>query len=94
MTSISKVLIFATAQTVLDRLNHILWFRAHDGSRLVRCGVTRDALLKLAGKSLMDDGLRCVYDANLPRIRAVAERKYRERGLERDGVILVGHADL
>ena len=87
-------LTFPGARPVYDRLSHILMFRARDGLRVLRCGVTRDALLKLADASVREAAVSSVYEANLLRIRAVAQRKYHERRFELDGVILVSHADL
>ena len=82
MAARSIVLAFLGTRVAYDSLSHILWFRAIDkGVGLARCGVTRDALMKLAGKSVREAAASSVYEAHLLRIRATAQRKTRNADL-------------
>ena len=86
---------FKPGRAVYDPNKGVLRFLAIDGALLVKCGVSRNALVAL------DDGsprgpalLERVYERHQQRIQDIASRKHRAKQLETDGMILVGPQDL
>ena len=87
-------LTFPTRQAVYETLRQTLWLHAREDFRMVRCGVTREALLILAGRDVPDAGLKEVFGHHQRGIRAIAILKFVERRFETDGSILVTAADI
>src|SRR5262249_61525300 len=70
-------------------------FMGCDSFRLVRCSVTRDALLKLARRRAESaSDMLAAYRAHAARIHRAAARKYKKRQLHDDGSVLVQQSDI
>jgi len=82
-------------RAVYDHERGIVTFTGMDGSRMVRCSVTRDALRTLAerraesAKEMLE-----VYRAHAVRINRIAARKYEQRQLDLDGSVFVLQRDV
>jgi hypothetical protein len=87
-------LTFPTRQTVYEGSRQTLWFHAREDFQTVPCGITREALCRLAGKDVPDTDLKEVFEQNAQGIRAVAILKFVERRFEKDRSILVTAADI
>jgi len=70
-------------------------FFAHDEALLVRCGVTRRALVSVAAdQSIESSDPLLLYRKLKARIHAAARRKYQKHLTEAGGLILVRRKDL
>ena len=86
---------FKPDRAVYDPSRGVMRFFATDGALLVNCGISKSALI------ILDDGvppgggvLERIYERHRERIQQVADRKHRQRKLEKDGTIIVHRADL
>ena len=86
---------FKPDRAVYDPTRGVMRFFATDGALLVNCGISKSALI------VLDDGvapgggvLERIYERHRERIQEVADRKHRQRKLEKDGTIIVHRSDL
>jgi hypothetical protein len=86
---------FAPGRAIYDADRRMVRFFAHDDALLVRCGVTRRALVSVASdQSIESDDPLLLYRKLKARIHAVARRKYLKHLREVDGLIVVRRKDL
>jgi hypothetical protein len=82
-------LVFSPTSGFYEGSRRMLWFHAEDEGRLVRCGITREALLGLAGRNDSSKDLMAIYLEHIGRIRRAALRKYERGDLAPDGAIVL-----
>jgi hypothetical protein len=82
-------LVFLPTSGFYEGSLRMLWFHAEDEGRLVRCGVTREALLWLAGRDDLSADLVAIYLEHIDRIRRAATRAYRRGTFAPDGAIVL-----
>ena len=86
---------FDANRAVYDEDRDLVVFMAMSGPRLVRCSVTREALLTLArrraesAKEMLD-----AYRSHAERIHQIADRKYMQQQVDTDGTVLVIRRDV
>ena len=82
-------------RAIYDDNRDMVVFMGMDGARLVRCSVTRDALMWLArrrarsAKEMLE-----AYRSNASRIHGIAATKYDRRQLDIDGTVLILQRDV
>jgi hypothetical protein len=69
-------------------------FRVDDGANGLACGISRDALLDLAGHHGLRGSEEGLFQALWPVIERLLLAKFRARRIEASGEVLVGSADL
>jgi Protein of unknown function (DUF1488) len=85
---------FQPNRAVYDSGSGILRFFATEGAVLVRCGVSKDALVALSDGRPGDTVLERIYERHQQRIHQIAERKHRANQVGKDGAIVVSRGDL
>jgi hypothetical protein len=86
---------FSPGRAIYDADRRMVRFFAHDDALLVRCGVTRRALVSVASdQSIESNDPLLLYRKLKTRIQAAARRKYQKHLLEVDGLIVVRRKDL
>jgi hypothetical protein len=86
---------FRPNRTVYDPASGILRFFATEGPLLVKCGVSKDALVALSNGSVGDAAvLERVYQRHRQRIHQIAEQKHRANQIDKSGMIVVSWGDL
>jgi hypothetical protein len=88
-------LTFQPNRAVYDAASGVLRFFASDGPLLVRCGVSKDALVALSEEP--SEGpviLERIYERHRTRFQEIAKRKYRAKQIDKDGMIVVRRRDL
>jgi Protein of unknown function (DUF1488) len=88
-------LTFEPARVRYDSDRDVVRFMALDGLAMVRCAVSREALMdKARSTHATDEDLVDIYIIHADEIQQIAERKYVANKTEPDGLILVTTADL
>jgi hypothetical protein len=88
-------LAFKSNCAVYDPASGILRFFATEGPLLVKCGVSKDALVALSDGSVAGPAvLERIYERHQQRIHQIAERKHRYNQIDGNGVIVVSRRDL
>ena len=91
----AMALTFEPARTQYDADRDIVRFMGMDGVLMVRCAVSREALMDKARSTLAtDEDLVDIYIFHADVIQQIAVRKYAAQQTEPDGLILVKTADL
>ena len=86
---------FGAGKPVYDVGRGVVLFVALDGALMVRCAVSREALMDKAGVSEATDAeVADIFVTHADRIQAVAFRKYEAKHFEPDGSVLIKTADL
>ena len=86
---------FHPARAIYDDTRETIVFMAMSGPRMVRCAVTRDALLSIARRRAQSaQEMLEAYRAHADRIHEIAERKYRSQLVDTDGSVLVLQRDV
>jgi hypothetical protein len=86
---------FTPESAIYDAERQMVRFLARDESRAVPCAVTGRALAAAAlAHSLEKSDPLLVYRTFKAGIRAAAQKKYRKRLMEEDGVVIVRRKDL
>jgi hypothetical protein len=86
---------FTPHRAIYDQAKDLMQFFATDGTLLVRCGVSKNALLALDPELPREARMIArLYERNRQRIEAIADRKYRARHLENSGMVIVHLSDL
>jgi hypothetical protein len=78
----------------LDLRSPNISFRVDDGASGVACGISRDALLDLAGHHGLRGSAEGLFHALWPVIARLLRAKFRAGRIDADGEVLVGSADL
>jgi hypothetical protein len=88
-------LIFENERVVYGSDEELLRFFAAEGIMLVRCGVSKAALVVLEEDALTDpDVMVSAYLRNRELIQNIVERKYRAHRFETGGIVVVRLQDL
>jgi len=88
-------LIFENERVVYDSEEELLRFFAAEGMTLVRCGVSKAALVALEKDALTDpDAMVSAYLRNRELIQDIVERKYSAHRFESGRIIVVRLQDL
>jgi hypothetical protein len=69
-------------------------FRVDDGASGLACGISRDAILDLAGHHGLRGSEERLFQTLWPVIERLVLAKWRARRIEESGEVLVGSADL
>jgi hypothetical protein len=69
-------------------------FQSHDGTKVVDCGISRDALMDLRGFHRLKGADDDVFRALRLEIERLASAKYRAGRLDLNGAVMVGPADI
>jgi len=78
-----------------DPQERLLRLFATDGVALVRCGISKAALVALEDDALGGpDAMIITYRRNRERIQSIAQRKYRHRWIEPSGDLIVRLEDV
>jgi len=85
---------FRPNRAAYDPVSGILRFFATEGPLLVKCGVSKDALVALSDGSTGDTVLERIYERHQQRIHQIAERKHRANQIDKSGMIVVSRLDL
>lgn len=88
----SRTLVFPDSDARYDGVRDVVLFWGQDGSKRVRCAISREALDDHY-KPERKDKLK-VFEANRNAIEQEARRKYLAGTLEPDGSILIKTADI
>ena len=86
---------FTPDGAIYDPTTDLMRFFATDGALLVRCGVSKNALLALDPELPREARMIArLYERNRQRIEAIADRKYRARHPDKSGMVIVHFSDL
>jgi hypothetical protein len=86
---------FDATRAIYDEDRETVVFMATDGALLVRCCVTREALLTMAQRRARSAReMLEAYRTHSDDIHRIAQRKYRERRIDFDGSVLVLRRDI
>jgi hypothetical protein len=86
---------FTPHRAIYDPTKDLMRFFATDGALLVRCGVSKNALLALDPELPREARMIAqLYERNRQRIEAIADKKYRARHLDKSGMVIVHFSDL
>ena len=88
-------LIFENERVVYDPEEELLRFFAVEGVLLVRCGISKAALMALEEDALTDpEAMVSAYLRNRELIQDIVARKYRAHRFETGGIVVVRLQDL
>lgn len=88
-------LTFRAARAVYDGVADVVRFMAMDGAVLVKCAVTRQALMDRAHtRRGTGEDLLALYEGCADEVQSIAQEKYAAKQFEADGIILVKTRDL
>ena len=76
-----------------DEKGRLLFF-AKDGPRLVRCSVTKNALVSLVADPMAGLPMERIYRRCRQRVQQVAAKKYADKQFEPNGTVVVRRRDL
>jgi hypothetical protein len=71
-----------------------LSFESRDGTKVVTCGISRDALADLGSYHRLNGADDEVFRALRPEIERLANAKYRAGRLDDNGAVVIGPADI
>jgi hypothetical protein len=91
----AMALTFDPIHAVYDANQELVMFMAMDGAVLIRCAVSRDALLdRVRNRGVQAKELLEAYRSKAEAVHRVAQHKYAVREVGADGVVVVFSGDL
>ena len=88
-------LTFYSDRAVYDANQELVMFMAMDGAILIRCAVSRDALLeRVRNRGVQAKELLAAYRSKADAVHRIAQHKYSAREVGPDGLVVVFSGDL